>query len=81
MTLTILAIIFLVGLVALAVFGFRLILKPGTRNADLNTEQCTICRKRFDKTMLVERQVGDYKLLYFCAQCIEGLHKDMLSRN
>ncbi len=81
MTLTILAIVFLIGLVALAAFGFRLVFKPGTRNTDLNTEHCTICRKRFERTMLVERQVGDYKMLYFCAECIEGMHKDVMSRN
>jgi hypothetical protein len=39
-------------------------------------DKCSICREQFSKDMLVEREIGDYKLLYFCGDCIQGLSSD-----
>lgn len=81
MTLTVLASIFIALVLLVAIFGFRAALKRPPSIAELNTERCSICRQKFKKAMLVERQIGDYKLLYFCSQCIAELHNEMVRNN
>lgn len=81
MIVTILAVVFLIILIFVAIFGFRAIIKQGKSPQDLNRERCCICREQFAKSQLVERQVGDYKLLYFCANCISQLHAELVSKN
>lgn len=78
---TILAVMFLALTVVLAVAGYRVLGKrtesPGTER----TERCALCRNRFSRELLVERQIGDYKLMYFCRQCVLGLYSDLGLKN
>ena len=77
MTLTALAVVFLLFILAIAFFGQRLLSQKAESLATRNQEQCAICRNTYDKGELVERQIGDYKMLYFCKQCIEELFTDL----
>ena len=81
MVVTVLAIAFLILLLIVAVVGFRAIIKQGKSPQDLNKERCSICREQFLKTQLVERQIGDYKLLHFCGPCIARLHTEFTGKN
>ncbi|MBI1804496.1 MAG: hypothetical protein HY033_01560 [Ignavibacteriae bacterium] len=81
MAVTILAIVFLIVLVIIAIGGSRLLSKQTSNPADLNKEKCSICRKKFDKGELVLREIGDYKLLYFCRDCIVKLYADLGMKN
>jgi hypothetical protein len=74
MTLSILAGLFLLFLIGIIFYGYGFVVKS-TRRADAeNMEQCSLCRNNFDKRALVEREIGDYKLMYFCKSCISALH-------
>ena len=76
MIITILAILFLILIVGITFFGrVFLFQKPGNAE-DVNSEKCSICRDKFPKASLVERQIGDYKMLYFCKKCVEKLGED-----
>ena len=81
MTLSILALLFLAGILFVAVFGFRTIIRQGKTPDDENRERCSICRERFNRSQLIERQVGDHRLLYFCQTCVMSLHNEMVSKN
>lgn len=81
MTITVLASIFIAAILLIAVLGFKLVIKQGKPPEELNSERCSVCREKFNKSLLVERQIGDYKLLYFCPACITKLHNDMVSNN
>ena len=76
MTFTVLALVFLVLILIIAIFGQRLLSQKTESVKNTNTEQCFICRDTFDKRELVERQIGDLKVMYFCSTCIENLYKD-----
>jgi hypothetical protein len=78
---TVLAITFLILLLFIAVVGFKMIIKQGKSPLELNKERCSICREQFLKTHLVERQIGDYRLLFFCGSCIAKLHTEFTSKN
>jgi hypothetical protein len=81
MTITTLAIVFLLALLLIAVLGQR-ILSRKTHSMELSsTEQCAICRGSFEKGELIERLIGDYKILYFCRRCIGRLHEDATQNN
>jgi len=78
MIVTILAIVCLALLAALTVFGYRAVIRSGESSTlTEGTEKCTICRRPFRKEEMVERQIGDYRLMYFCASCIGGLSSDL----
>ncbi len=81
MAITVLASIFLIAILLIAAFGFKLVIKQGKPPEDLHNEHCSVCREKFNKSMLVERQIGDYKVLYFCPSCITKLHSEMVSKN
>lgn len=81
MTVTILASIFLALIVLIAFVGFKVAANPPRSTEDINTEKCSLCRAKFNKSVLIERQVGDHKLLYFCPECITALHNDLVSKN
>lgn len=81
MTITVLASLFIAAILLIAAFGFKLVIKQGKPPEDLHTERCSICREKFNKSLLVERQIGDYKLLLFCPDCITKLHSEMVSKN
>lgn len=81
MIVTVLAVVFLVLLLVVAVFGFKAIIRQGRAPQDINKERCSICRNEFLRSQLIERQVGDYRLLYFCGPCITKLHSELTTKN
>ena len=81
MTLTILASIFLLGIIVVSIFGFKAIIRQGKAPEDAHREKCTLCRVTYNKSQLIERQVGDTRLYYFCASCIASLQSELTSKN
>ena len=79
MAVTILALLFLVFLLIVAFFGFRILGKGGKPAGTISLQKCSICLRPFERHLLTERQVGDYRLLYFCPDCILSLHADYQS--
>ncbi|MGA9407306.1 MAG: hypothetical protein WBW71_09260 [Bacteroidota bacterium] len=77
MTLSILAVCFLLMLIAIIFYGYGFIMKSARPAGEQNMEPCTICRKKFDRRQLVEREIGDSKLIYFCTSCIMRLYEDV----
>jgi predicted SprT family Zn-dependent metalloprotease len=76
MIITALAVAFLILLVFAAYFGRMALLQKPANPDDVFSEKCSICREKFHKSKLIERQIGDYKMLYFCKPCIEKLNSD-----
>ena len=76
MIVTIFAILFLLFMGAMAVFGYSMIMKKAAAPDEINTEKCSVCRNRFERSALVLREIGDYKLLFFCKDCIIALYND-----
>lgn len=74
---TALAILFVLLLIGTIFYGFGIMMRRPPTEEELKTEKCSLCGQRFPKEELIERQVGDYRLLYFCAQCIAGLHQEL----
>lgn len=74
---TILAILFVLLLIGTVLYGFGIIMRRPPTEEELKTEKCSLCGQRFPKEEMIERQVGDYRLLYFCASCISGLHQEL----
>jgi len=81
MTITVLAVLFLLVILAVAFFGFKAIIRQGKSPEDINREKCSLCRVSYNKSQLVERQVGDTRLYYFCASCIGSLHSELIGKN
>lgn len=81
MTITILATVFLLGIIAVAIIGFRAVITQGRSPEDLQKEKCAICRIGYHRSQMVERQIGDHRLLYFCHACITSLHTEMTTKN
>ncbi len=81
MAVTILAAAFLLVLGALAAAGFMLFRNGGTRQSAGEGEKCSVCGRRFQRAHLLERQVGDYRLLRFCRECILSLYTDLGVKN
>ena len=80
MTVTALAVAFLFFIIVIVVAAQWLFTQKAGSLKPANNEQCTICRNYFDKNELVERQIGDYKVLYFCRQCVEALCAEAKSK-
>ena len=81
MPLTILALAFLLFILTLAIFGQRLLSQKSESVKNADTEKCSICRNSFDKRQLVERQIGDIKVMYFCSTCIGSLSREILTKS
>jgi hypothetical protein len=81
MTFSILAILFLATILAVSFVGFRAIIRQGKAPEDVNKEKCSICRTQYNKSQLLEREVGDYRVLHFCQSCIISLHNEIISKN
>jgi hypothetical protein len=82
MTLSVLALLFLVIIIAVAVTGTRLLsTRSSSKKETPETERCSVCRQHFAPAELILRQVGDYKLLYFCKECILKLYADLGMKN
>jgi hypothetical protein len=76
MTLSILAGLFILFLIAIIFYGYGFVVKSTKPYGEENLEHCSVCRNAFEKRQLVEREIGDYKLMYFCKSCITALHDD-----
>ncbi|MBI4547481.1 MAG: hypothetical protein HY707_05855 [Ignavibacteriae bacterium] len=81
MIVTILAIVFLLLIVVAAFVGYKTVMQRGTSPEEMNLEKCSICREKFEKSQLILRQIGDYKLLYFCRKCVLSLYGDLGIKN
>jgi hypothetical protein len=81
MTISVLAVLFLAVILAVSFVGFRAIIRQGKSPEDINKEKCCICRTQFNRSQLIERQIGDYRLLHFCQSCIMSLHNEIISKN
>ena len=81
MVVSILAVVFLILIGFIAIIGYKTIIKGGPSKEALNLEKCSICRNTFEKNQLLLRQIGDYKLLYFCRECIIKLYADLGLKN
>ncbi len=81
MIITVLAICFLLLILAISFFGFKAVIKQGKRPEDINKEKCSLCRRSFLKSQFVEREVGDMRVYYFCAECIASLQREITSKN
>jgi hypothetical protein len=81
MAISILALLFLATVLAVSIFGFRAIIRQGKAPEEINKEKCSICQTQYNRSQLIERQVGDYKLLHFCQSCIISLHNEVVSKN
>ena len=81
MAVTILAAIFLVFMVVVAIGGYKLLGKQTSNTGEMDTGKCSICSERFEKNQLIERQIGDHRLLYFCKKCVMGLYADLGMKN
>lgn len=78
MIVTVLAVSFLCLIGFVAYIGYKTVIrKASPTKEELATEKCSICRERLAKELLVEREIGDYKLLYFCRKCVLGLAADL----
>ena len=73
MTVTVLAVLFLLIILAITVIGYKTIATRVTSLKQETKETCSLCKKKFEKDQLIERQVGDYKILRFCRSCVESL--------
>ena len=76
----VIAILFIGFLVGIIFYGYSLIMRRPPSNEELRSERCSICRQKFPKDDLVERPIGDYKLLFFCNRCIAGLLEEANKR-
>ena len=78
MTVTILATLFILVILLLTVAGFKAIITKGKTPGELNKERCSLCREKYNKSQMIERQVGDSRLFYFCQSCITSMHNQLL---
>ena len=80
MALTFGAIIILVGLILLIYYGYSVGVKKHVKPGEENLQRCSLCLRSFPRDKLIERQVGDSKVLCFCEGCVRDLHKEIESR-
>lgn len=76
-----LAIGFVLFLIATIFYGFSIVMRRPPTSEELENETCSLCRNRFKRSELVERAVGDSKLLFFCGSCIRKLQADFSERS
>ena len=76
MVVTVLAGLFLLFVALVAYFGMRLLGRSGDPRATPGFEKCSLCGNALPSGDLVERQVGDYRILRFCRACIAALAVD-----
>jgi len=74
---TYLGIVVAILFIGFAIYGFGIIVRRPESHEELSTETCSLCRKRWPKEQLVERPVGDSRLYFFCASCIQSLSEEM----
>ena len=81
MTVTVLAIIFIIIVLLVTAVGFKAVIKQGEKPENYNKERCSICQVQYHKAQLIERQIGDHRLYFFCGTCISSLHNELISKH
>ena len=81
MTVTILASLFIVLMLVLTVLGFKAVIMKGKPPGEVHQERCSLCREKYNKSQLIERQVSDTRLFYFCPSCIASLQNQLTTKN
>ena len=81
MVISVLAVAFLILVGFIAIVGYKMVVRKGLSPEDIDMEKCSICREKFKKEALLLRQIGDYKLLYFCRNCVVKLYTDLGLKN
>ncbi len=79
MIVTILASLFLVLLVGVIFYGYGFIMKSAKNRGAEATERCILCKTAYAKGQLVERVIGDSRIIFFCKKCIADLAKESAS--
>lgn len=74
---TFLSVSFLIFLVSLIFYGYGFIVTSSKSKEDVEMEKCTVCNFKFEKKEMILRQVGDFKLIYFCKNCIQNLSEEV----
>lgn len=72
-----LTIFFLILLLLFIFYGWGIVMRRSGDEKSPGGEKCAICREKYSKDLLVEREIGDYKILYFCGDCIHKLVNDL----
>ena len=81
MAVTILAVGFLLLVIAIALAGFKMFGQGGVQSTGRDTQKCSLCLRTLDKSSLIERQVGDYRMLHICRDCVLSLYSDLGLKN
>lgn len=81
MIVSVLAVAFIMIMGFIAYLGYNIIIKKHEGENEPNKEKCSVCRNKFDKEQLLLRQIGDYRLLYFCRECILKLYAELGLKN
>ena len=68
---------FVLLLVLIIFYGLGIVFRSPRSDQDLSMEKCSLCSKEFDKSELIEREVGDSRVYYFCGSCIRSLASDL----
>ena len=76
MIVTILASLFLIMLVGVIFYGYGFIMKSAKNRGAENSERCFLCKTAYDKGQLIERVIGDSRIVYFCKNCIAKLAEE-----
>ena len=81
MIVTVLAVAFLLVIGFIVVVGYKAIFQGGPPPEEIDFEKCSVCRRKFPRNELLLRPIGDYKLLYFCRECVLKLYADFGMNN
>ena len=81
MAVTILAVLFLFLLTAVAFAGTKLLGRAGKNQENASSRKCSLCLRPFEESRMITRQVGDYRLFHFCRDCVLSLYSDLGLRN
>jgi len=81
MALTIGAIALIAALIFLIYYGYSVGIRRGIRPGEENRQKCSLCLQSFDRSNLIERQVSDNKVFYFCESCVESLYTEVQQRD
>jgi hypothetical protein len=81
MAVTILAVVFLFLLVAIAFAGVKILGRGGKKQENADSLKCSLCRRSFEESRMITRQIGDYRLFHFCRDCVLSLYADLGLKN
>lgn len=72
-----LAAAFVLLLVLIIFYGLGIVFRAPRSPQQLSIEKCSLCRNEFDKSELIEREVGDSRVYYFCSSCVHSLASEL----